>query len=1228
MTSGGKQLTTPPENLKEAIDWVLRVSGRDSDKENEEGKKAIKGLAEELTASMRKKPYEENDDVKKILTEIMYDANISPTGPVIRLAYALQKFIRYERDRNKQQWMIGDKGIVQKDSSYNFTYGSSKWLDDVYNADNDGSKRRKGVQCFFTAIEKIYEGLTELFFNCKTEWSSQSLSGSGHSDTLNQFMTTNGFSGTQLNTSMTGDKIATQAFQGLNEFSEAYGAAGSNPSLDTFRSQLEQNASTSPSTFPLSALYILATYVYVQSSSPATPCFAGYSGLTALAGGAYGLNVGGLDIPSINLPTSLFDCPSNQKEAIDWILRVTGRDGGQQSVNGSEQLAAAVGKLLEGVKSFSSELEEKFEEIKVALKSDPPNGNIDALANGLRGFRDGITHTSNYKSAYDFSSQWNTVGSNSGVPNGHDYCAKIFLGCVPMIFSALSYLYWRCSQEGNGEWKEITLGGSNGRDLSYFMTSVGYKFTELNGWKKGSDIFTNPQSHFADLETANKKSYSHFVGELKLQSKEKLISSNTDHSLSVLHYIGSLYFNGRQRQKTKEAKVSPTTIREMLYFLGALPFSPLYDSLSEHISSLFKTLSPKSSDDDAELLLPVADSGSPNKGDYLNPDKMRDYLTNTCFFSSFILGRIQGHAADSENEPWLHSLYCNSMNLTYPAGASLFHALSNYAYALQFQLSFLHQQCMSGSVNCGWLQCKYGKNVPTHTASHICPTPCKNSSAADCRHDGRAANSTGCKHGDNCGKNSNSPLQAFLTDKLKGFCLPQQSISDSTNHLDNHPPGSMCHVPMGFNPNDLKPSGTGQYIFYTIEPFCRSPVSPLRQLSEKLFCLTKRTPRTLGAIFGFYLQLVGQLFNTRMTTFDLAGSILVHLDSSIRRNTLPSDAASALTAINKNLAGDNAPPQHPSGHTLSLLSLYNDFPFWFQLFMVPDSVALPLTPFDLRQHCHNKKDNGSTIEHISPAGKESCVHSTSEPGDLWSVCYPIYDAQKYPNCKDGNCGGYLSSLTQSTGATYAPKFALTYLSWVLYLADDLQSGLHELLSEFTHIDCKHSGCNTKSSVTCQCKPGQHGISSGTTCSCNSIVQCGGVLPLLYRNGFQFYDAHSLNGWMYDTSSNAWKGNQPTKRTCANFSQQLSNVLAEGAPLHNLLLAIDEFLYYVRFRFMSMVSSFWLSSLLILLYFIFYGIDVLHFKSHAHFPSSHTMPPIGLLTTGKTPALTKLTYYIP
>ncbi|GIX64158.1 variant erythrocyte surface antigen-1 family protein [Babesia caballi] len=297
MTASEKLLTQPPRDLKEAIDWVLRVSGGDFHAGHD-----VDRLATAVTASLKKTLHGENDNVKKIMAEITKDVNTNPTGPIKQLADGLKAFIGYNYENTQpQQRKITGEGIVTMGSytspgqysTYTSAYKGS-WFADVRKGSHEQLTDEE-ITCariFFAAIQFIYEGLTELYLKCKTEWAGHQLS--GNSNALNQFMAQNGFSGTQLNRSMKGDEITSQAFRALNEFSKAYNAAGHNPSLDAFRSQLEQNASTSPSTFPLSALYILATYAYVQSTSPATPSFLSYSGLTALAGGAYGINLGGL----------------------------------------------------------------------------------------------------------------------------------------------------------------------------------------------------------------------------------------------------------------------------------------------------------------------------------------------------------------------------------------------------------------------------------------------------------------------------------------------------------------------------------------------------------------------------------------------------------------------------------------------------------------------------------------------------------------------------------------------------------------------------------------------------------------------------------------------------------------------------------------------------------------------------------------------------------------------
>ncbi|GIX62705.1 variant erythrocyte surface antigen-1 family protein [Babesia caballi] len=273
-------LTKEPADLKEAVDWMVRITGGDNIFPSDTDKlvKALNGVCDLKHAG---------------------NLGIELQNRIIGLGSALKTFIGYDSDKTIGNNGIGKDGKVKRPgeiNAYTPAYYGSSWALGVEIGVEWSKKinKRKAIRCFFSAIQHIYVGLTELYYNCKKDWKNDNLGGISGGTDLKQFMNDNGFDKAKLNSNMTGKQIISQSLQDFNEFTTAYNSAGQNPSLADFRSQLEQNASTSPSNYPLSALYILATYVYVQSSSPVTPSFAGYSGLTALAGGAYGFNLGGL----------------------------------------------------------------------------------------------------------------------------------------------------------------------------------------------------------------------------------------------------------------------------------------------------------------------------------------------------------------------------------------------------------------------------------------------------------------------------------------------------------------------------------------------------------------------------------------------------------------------------------------------------------------------------------------------------------------------------------------------------------------------------------------------------------------------------------------------------------------------------------------------------------------------------------------------------------------------
>ncbi|GIX62834.1 ribosome binding protein [Babesia caballi] len=1132
-----KKLTDPPTNLKEAIDWLALVGGGFGG--TSWSSWGNRGKSEELEKVLKQLPG--FDGVK---TTVFGDMFLQ--GAIKNLADGLGKgFLGYQ---SQGGYSFSGQGIIKANGEYRSTYENAQWH-------QDSTELQKCALIFLGSAYVTYYFVTFLYWACSNKYSGPWKGLPLQDDQRpGKYLKPMGFTSTQLNGEKHGTQIAELLDSDFNGFTEL-----KKPSRQTlysdFLQQLEQQYTKVDWNYPLIACYRLAYRYFNQNkTSPVTQAM------------------------------------EKIKTEFEKLRGVTGKDGQSGgSSDGTEQLADAVTQLLAGVKSSSLELNTKLEAIKEALKADSNNGIIDSLGEGLKKFRDDIHQTKGHQ-----NNVYKELNSHPNLTSESQKCAKIFLGCVPLCFYGLSYLYWRSHDKG--AWKDLKLNDRDGSALKNFMAGQGFDTKQLKSGEQGKKVAEALQN-FNGFPTAisGVKSLVEFLK--KLWPSESSLNPSS-HPLSAVFLCASAYFQHQRTTKPIQSPQPPSSIRSMLYWLSGLTMTPQFYSLLDH----FSTAVPPG------FKVAISGSGGGVGLQTLSADDIAGNLITSCLSSSWVLGTIQGPG--ETDTPLLHDIYCTS-EFSYPSSRSaLFSALCDCSYALQFQLLFLYQQCSRATIHgCAWQDCKYGSDVQPHTESHICPSTCNN------RHTSGDHNSN-CKH--TC--NGHSPLQAFLTDNLKGFSRPTETnkLIYADHHMAHHPPASMCYVKMGFNTERIKVSNkTGSDIQNTLRPLCGSDVSPFRQLCEKLSCLTKRTPRTLGDVFGFYAQLIDQLFNSRLNIGSLVTNMLVSLQKSNQNLNFTANASLAVDAINENIAQLTSQP--PSGLARSLLSIYNDLPFWFQLFMVNGSRDLPLALFDLRQQCH-KEGTGNAIIHNGATDSSNSNHNcSSHPGDLWSLFSKVSAApggrrtDKHDACRKSNCGGYLFPLSYTKGSTFAPKFAMTYLSWVLYLADDLQNGLQEMLVEFKAVTC---GLDSV------------GHDKSGNCSCHSVVQCGGVLPLLYTNGFNFDTTTLLNGWTKQSGGRNWKHETSLTRSCQKFHSALSNVLSEGAPLHNLLLAIDEFLYYVRFRFMSLVSSFWLCSLLILLYFILYGIDVLHVKSHLHFPSSDGIPPIGLFTTGKAPALTKLTYYMP
>ncbi|GIX63609.1 variant erythrocyte surface antigen-1 family protein [Babesia caballi] len=796
-----------------------------------------------------------------------------------------------------------------------------------------------------------------------------------------------------------------------------------------------------------------------------------------------------------------------------------------------------------------SSVTKQINDVSGALK--PKSGTVhSALSSGMKAFISQLKKRNYSATNYKEASKIKWKDSNDA---GVKTCAKIFLGCLPFIFNNLSYFYWQCRD--GGAWRNHNLTGGA---LSAFMQGHWFFNSYMNENMTGTSVVRNVMNtRFPELQTASsgKHSYSDFLKKFKSTGietwkQDQQTVSNTNY-LSGVYMLCTCYFQCQQIKNSDKASRSPNTIREMLYFLGALQFSPQYDAFDGYVTEYFKGLQPdlKNKNDDSELKLQVADSGSSKPSNTLSAADLKSHLLSTAIFIPGALGVMQGPGASEKSEPWLYELFCNSaFSFKYPTGASLFSLISNYAYALQFQVLFLHLMCSTYVDKCGWNNCTYGKEVKPNgsgetLASHICPgLKCE---ISRCQHNGKSGNNqcnhnnySGHKSGDItqfkwCGYGTDSSLQAFLTDGIQGMCRRHPGTS---YHLATCS-GSLCHVPMGFKAKHLRQNaGMGNHILTVLNRFCGGSDTPLRQLCEKLGCLTKRTPRSLGDLFGFMWHLNGQLF-----------------------------------------------PKSNQGNITSAR--------WFSDL----KVQLPFS--------HQlKNESGQKLLALVGTGHTN-GHETA---DLTSLTNSNCSQQQQA------CGPYLYPFTVSNGATFGKPapYATAYLSWMVYLTEDFHEWFQNLLDEFKNIDCSKTGC-----VMCKDKdhkPGTHGTTSDQ-CKCDSVVHCGGVLPLLYRYGFTFGSVNQLSG--------------NNKRTCDKLATQLQNVI-KGEPLNKLITTIDDFLYMFRIYFFYNQSTFWTIYVCIILYTFFFLLDTLRVRSHLKLASSHTVPPLALLATGKAPALTKLTYYLP
>ncbi|ORM40235.1 uncharacterized protein BXIN_2430 [Babesia sp. Xinjiang] len=825
--------------------------------------------------------------------------------------------------------------------------------------------------------------------------------------------------------------------------------------------------------------------------------------------------------------------PGNLKECIDWILRVTNKDNGQngdQNGNGAKELGEKVKALLEkaneAAKKKLDEDKQVFNKVITQLNGNGTlitelakklatfigynNGNLNGSGIGNKG--NGSGGGTKYTSVYSDKATWKKEQAAS--------CARIFLGTIPVIFSGLSYLYWQCHENGS-RWSTHKITGTD--TLGIYFASCGYKSDDLKSDKKGSDIKTllDGFTEFNGTATSTvTDAYPVYIEKVLTNASNK----PEQYPLSSLYIASQYYFQSQFNDGTRV----PTTIREMLYWLMALPYSGCFQHAEQEVKNGINKHT------NAGGIIPF--EGGPT----LKPtDPLDCLISTTCHYTAVVLSTIQGKlcspntttTTDETTKPNptnIHDIYSNShFKFNYPNTVTdWFNELWDVVYALMSQLYFLRRQCATSiDKGCGWRWCRYGSEIKYQNKidsdGPLQSWICKGIKCTD--HTGGSNCATEHKQ---CGQSHASPLQAFLTDCLTGFRCdklpnnggPYLSYSIHQFHRNFN---QYCPVPMGFNHEMLTHSDrTGDYIYWILVYFTeddRNSVT-LYNTIRCLICTSLRTPRTVGDLFAFFL---------------CAGFFLKNgdVDKKIPWSTESTKFTTAVQTL--------ARTQHAGGsHSADLNSL-----------------------------------------HICTTGK--------------------------------TCGQYLQSLSYSIYRNISKTFAMSYLSRIVYLTDVFEKGLEELLTEFNNLSCENCVCKgCKSNNNCHINVGN--------CHCPTIVQCHNVLPLFFKFGFTFSMADALNG--------KYNANTSYKRTCSQFSTQLTKVIT-GEPFEQLLSVINKFLLCIRQPFLLYLLTFWIVAILYFTYGLTIPLDVLHLRSHWRPALSHQISVLALLSH-KAMSPTKVGYFNP
>ncbi|EDO08330.2 variant erythrocyte surface antigen-1 beta subunit [Babesia bovis T2Bo] len=865
--------------------------------------------------------------------------------------------------------------------------------------------------------------------------------------------------------------------------------------------------------------------------------------------------------------------------------------------------------------------------------------------------------------------------------------ARIFLGSVCLIWSGLSQLGF-LTGKGSSRWENSSLHSLESGDkagLGSFMAAMGYDLERLNqgkgggSGKTGSDVWnllsgTDPNGSKGIQWNEFKKDpsqksvaeyYSTIYGSANKAEKnsEKLCK---DYPLLVLHILASGYFRAGSagaKGVTTPAKAAtsdprkPRTIREILYWLSALPYSQGYRELVERMQGKME------GQEQYKL-----ESTEPNNGTTLLRDNITHYLMAACGYCPLVLIGIQGTierevvqatasggvvmwtngvvcpggagaAAQSTNKCPNHSKDPTHKRCTLddkdkaaeaaaPAAGSAGKALEKGevcygGYHLEVsQFGPLHGMYANGlfgfQMDISTAQCLDQLRIYVHHCFYqlyFLRKQCSTGVVGGASGSGVAVGWSSCRYGSGVywgSGYSQSNLWRCKTEGAGGAGdehTKQCGLQSGAGGKKHSP--LMCFLCDGLHGMCcFKTVGRGNIDEYpSIEDHMNmeSPIHPKGHLDKQ---------------HGHCPVPMGWSTDGRNTTGE------THF-KDLTKGTHKTDKLED----GKGSASPGKYPAHCTGNTLSLLLEYYCDPeqcssgtlvvllrllacitptvprtlgdlFGFYYYIVyiggksgggQEGVHQKLKGLegDVRLGMKGIGNNGDAVVEALTTWNNSGICSGGKEGHLKCLT----------ECDTGSGAKYLSPLSGQQYGQLSPAMAGTYLSWLVYLIGEFKTGLEGLEEAFREISCKVDGCKNGAAGAGGCGPGctsgTHGDpcpSGGTGGGNTGVCKCHSVVSCTGVLPVLY-----KYGFGYGNVTELHKGGTENKK-CDAFLTTLKGVLEGDHIKHDgtkggLHHEINKLIYTTRLPWIFVLTVAWLVAVLYLAFGAIWPLDWTHMRSH-------------------------------